>query len=134
MSKIHLSDEAVKGIMKVISLTHYTTAEIKDNWSVYLGDHMIGQVHDCDGIGGEIGEWTDSALFDAICSKAKVLLDVINKVKPNPWFEKFQDEAPEVKIHESIHQLKAMAEGTENPGLDSIADLLQSALDELEKE
>lgn len=60
-----------KEIASLVSLIHYNTPKIKDNWRVELGEMYIGNVHDCDGIGGDIGNFTETGLFDYVCTLAK---------------------------------------------------------------
>ena len=62
---------AFKEIASLISLIHYNTPEIKDNWRVEFGGLYIGDMHDCDGIGGQIGNFTETGLFDYVCALAK---------------------------------------------------------------
>lgn len=61
-----------------IELRHYKTDKIENNWDVYYYGTHIGYVHDCEGIGGSIGKYTDTELFDAVCHLAKHHL---NKLK-----------------------------------------------------
>lgn len=64
-------------ILGELYLVHYEgrNEEPKDNWRVYTadGDVMVGYLHDCDGIGGYVGDdaFIDSKDFNILCDFAK---------------------------------------------------------------
>ena len=55
-----------------ITIEHYSTDEIEDNWKVFGDGKQIGQLHDIDGIGGEIGEYTETEYFNKACNLAEM--------------------------------------------------------------
>lgn len=55
---------------------------IEHNWRVEFGGHYIGDLHDCDGIGGQLGEFTETDLFDYVCVLAKEDLESRCSYKP----------------------------------------------------
>lgn len=71
----------LKYIQPNLRLEHFVTDAIKDNWNVFVSDIKIGMLHDCDGIGGHLGSFTDmgltvpnldeTPLFDYVCEMAK---------------------------------------------------------------
>jgi len=62
-------------LYELIRLQHYPEDSQrggpKDNWKVLFGGIDIGDLHDCDGIGGHIGEFTETDMFDYVCNMAK---------------------------------------------------------------
>ena len=67
--------------MQIIRLKHYSTKEINDNWDVFLYGIKIGQIRDREGIGGELGKWTETDLWDIVCELAEKELVVLKKFK-----------------------------------------------------
>ena len=69
----------MQNILELVTLKYYidTTSGIKHNWEVYLAEHMIGHLHDCEGIGGNLGKFTETELFDDVCAMAQEELDAL---------------------------------------------------------
>ena len=57
-----------------MSVTYYagfdSQKSIEHNWKVKLAGIEIGNLHWCDGIGGQLGEFTETELFDKACDMA----------------------------------------------------------------
>ena len=58
----------MKELMDLITIKHYEGQDSQrnadDNWEVFFGGHKIGQLHNYNGIGGELGEFTETEVFD----------------------------------------------------------------------
>ena len=63
-----------------IKLRHYSTKLIPDNWMVFIHGKYVGDVHNCDGIGGWIGEYTETEMFNEVCDMAREALKSREKV------------------------------------------------------
>lgn len=74
---IKLSDSITGILMEMVTLEHYSIDKFPHNWKVFLGKIQIGQLHKPlgDGIGGELGDFTETEIFDKTCELAKIDLD-----------------------------------------------------------
>ena len=88
-----------------ITLKHYTTKSILNNWEVFLDGNKIGNVHDCDGIGGEIGEHTETDMFDEVCLQAQLELKKLRST-PEKRIKELKDEMV-MKLIKEIEDLSA---------------------------
>ncbi len=67
-----LGDSMIAHAIKHMTLINYSTKVIENNWKVLINNEYVGDLHDCNGsIGGFIGDWTETEVFDHACNLAK---------------------------------------------------------------
>lgn len=77
----------MKDLIDLLNIEYYEGTDSQktpeDNWKIFFGGHKIGQLHNCDGIGGELGAFTETDIFDYACTLCEMDLKNRNYRAPH---------------------------------------------------